>query len=211
MGFMGSGKSTVGSRVARNMGLPFVDLDREIERRAGMSVRSVFERHGEKAFRMAESETLRRVLTRRNVVVALGGGALGRSVNRKRIERCGERVVYLHCGFSVLASRINRDGLGLRPVWARRGVGTQRLLFNRRADIYLGMADETVDVKGKTPSAVAQEVVQIVSGWRSDDCAGEVGKGRLLDTAFSRAVELASCPGVSQERSARTSDEPKGL
>lgn len=210
-GFMGAGKSTVGKLAGRNMGLLFVDLDREIEKRAGMSVRSVFERHGEKAFRMVESETLRRVLTRRNVVVALGGGVLGRSVNRKRIERCGEHVIYLHGGFSVLSSRIKRGSQGSRPVWARRGVGRQRLLFNNRAEVYRGMADETVVVNGKTARAVAQEVVQIVSGRRADDCAGEATKGRLFDTDCPRSVGVASLSGVSQVGSARSSDEQKGL
>lgn len=211
IGFMGAGKSTVGGRVARNMGLPFVDLDRVIERRAGMSVRSVFERYGEKVFRRMESGTLRRVLTRRNVVVALGGGVFGRIVNRKRIERCGDRVVYLDGGFSVLSSRIKRGSQGSRPVWSGRDVGRQRLLFGKRAEAYRGMADETVVVNGKTPSAVAQEVVQVVSGRRSDDCAGEVAKGRLLDTDCPRTVGFASIIGVSQVGPARSSDEPKGL
>ena len=63
-GFMGCGKTTVGSLLARRLGAPFVDLDLEIERRAGMTVREIFERQGEPAFRSMEAEVELRVLVK---------------------------------------------------------------------------------------------------------------------------------------------------
>src|SRR5258708_7296075 len=79
-GFMGTGKSTVGRKVAETTGRPFVDLDAEIERRAGTAIARIFAERGEATFRELEAQALRDVLdaakTAPAPVVALGGGAL---------------------------------------------------------------------------------------------------------------------------------------
>ena len=73
-GFMGSGKSTVGRLLAARLGFPFLDLDEDIERRAGMRVREIFELHGEPVFRRMEREALEATAALPDVVVATGGG-----------------------------------------------------------------------------------------------------------------------------------------
>ncbi|HEY2738306.1 MAG TPA: shikimate kinase, partial [Thermoanaerobaculia bacterium] len=73
-GFMGSGKSTVGRLLAERLGMPFIDLDAEIEQRAGITVREIFERHGEPVFRRLEQEALRATEEMPDAVVATGGG-----------------------------------------------------------------------------------------------------------------------------------------
>lgn len=75
IGFMGSGKTTLGRALAAaNPALSYIDLDEEVERRAGMSVRDIFARHGERRFRQLESVALRDFASRRNLIVGCGGG-----------------------------------------------------------------------------------------------------------------------------------------
>src|SRR4051812_8462078 len=75
VGMMGSGKSTVGKRLAARLDRPFVDLDERIETEAGRSIGDIFERDGEPAFRALESRVLARVADGPDAVVATGGGA----------------------------------------------------------------------------------------------------------------------------------------
>ncbi|HIC97788.1 MAG TPA: shikimate kinase, partial [Aquificaceae bacterium] len=74
VGFMGSGKTTVGGIVARRLGWEFLDTDEEIEKKEGMSVKDIFTRKGELYFRKLELEVLKEVSGRESVVVATGGG-----------------------------------------------------------------------------------------------------------------------------------------
>ena len=101
----GSGKTTVGQCLAGSLALPFVDLDREIEARAGISIPEIFESESEAGFRARENDMLSEVIARRSGVVALGGGALLNSANRSAVEQAG-RVVCLRAPVDVLLSRL---------------------------------------------------------------------------------------------------------
>jgi len=73
-GFMGTGKSTIGKKIAAKLKREFVDTDAEIERRAGMSIPEIFEVQGEAAFRAMETELARELATREKLVISTGGG-----------------------------------------------------------------------------------------------------------------------------------------
>ncbi|HEX6865152.1 MAG TPA: shikimate kinase, partial [Thermoanaerobaculia bacterium] len=88
-GFMGSGKTAAGRKLAERLGVPFVDLDSEVERRAGMTVREIFERHGEPAFRGLEQEALQATGELPDVVVATGGGTVTFEANARWIRANG--------------------------------------------------------------------------------------------------------------------------
>jgi shikimate kinase len=155
VGFMGSGKSSVGRVLARRFGAPFVDVDERIERTAGCRIRDLFEREGEPAFRERENATLRDVLSVKGCVVATGGGAFADEENRGLL-RSYAPVVYLEAAVETLLERLAGD-LG-RPLL--RGADreeTIRKLLSRRVIGYR-TADATVRTDGRTVEEVAGEV-----------------------------------------------------
>src|SRR5438270_1754293 len=86
-GFMGAGKTTVGRMLAERLGWEFLDLDAYIESRTGLTVPTIFTMHGEPHFRRLESQALASALGRRNIVLALGGGAPEVLTNRLLLEQ----------------------------------------------------------------------------------------------------------------------------
>jgi shikimate kinase len=144
-GFMGCGKTTVGPLLARRLGAPFVDLDREIEQRAGMTVREIFARQGEPAFRQMEAEALRGILAMPDVVVAVGGGTLTFEANARLVAANGLSV-WLNLPFATIASRIGGLGKADRPLFTdgaqAHALYRERLPVYRRADLTVDIAPE---------------------------------------------------------------------
>lgn len=109
VGLMGSGKTTVGKKVAKLAGLRFVDADVELEARTGRSVADWFATEGEDGFRVAEAELLDGLLaSEERLVVGAGGGVVVRSGNRSRLAADDVTVVYLHGEPAFLASRVQQ-------------------------------------------------------------------------------------------------------
>ena len=92
VGFMGAGKSTIGRELSLKLRKPFLDLDTEIEKVAGVTVREIFARFGEAHFRQKEREHLKRLSQGPAAVVALGGGAYIDPENRKVVDQSGVAV-----------------------------------------------------------------------------------------------------------------------
>lgn len=131
VGFMGCGKTTLGSVVAERLGLPFVDLDREIERISGMTVRAFFEASGEEAFRQREALFLSGTEALGAAVVATGGGSFILEGNREVIRRLGA-AVFLDVPFSAVARRLT--GKTDRPLFTDPAAAAR--LFAERAPFY---------------------------------------------------------------------------
>ena len=144
-GFMGSGKSTVGRLLAARLGAPFLDLDEEIERRAGMRVREIFELQGEPVFRRMEREALEATLTLPDVVVATGGGTVTFEVNA-RLIRDGGLSVWLNPPFATIVARVGGLGKEDRPLFRNEtqalALYRERLPAYRRADLTVDMAPQ---------------------------------------------------------------------
>ena len=107
VGLMGAGKSTVGRRLARRLGLPFVDADEEIERAADHSISEIFDRFGEPAFRDGERRVIARLIEGPAKVIATGGGAFMNEGTRALIlARC--TAIWLDADVETLAERVAR-------------------------------------------------------------------------------------------------------
>jgi shikimate kinase len=155
VGFMGSGKSSVGRAVARRFGVPFVDVDERIESAAGCRIRDLFGREGEPAFRTREKTALRDALSVKGCVVATGGGAFADEENRALL-RSYAPVVYLEAGVETLLERLAGDsGRPLLRGGDREDV--VRELLSRREPGYR-TADVTVRTDGRTVEDVAAQV-----------------------------------------------------
>jgi len=110
----GSGKSTLGQKLAEQLELPFYDLDSEIQVHSGQLISTIFKERGEAGFRSLESDCLKTLLANPRAVVALGGGTLLDETNRRRVEAAGE-VLCLHASPHALLTRLENQP-GTRPL-----------------------------------------------------------------------------------------------
>jgi len=108
IGPMGSGKTTIGQRLAIMLDLEFLDNDHELEEQTGASVNLIFDLEGEEGFRKRETAMLRTLTARKNVLIATGGGTILKSENRDLLKESG-LVVYLQTSVSQQITRLSRD------------------------------------------------------------------------------------------------------
>ncbi len=159
-GFMGAGKSTVGRLLAEQMGWRLIDVDREIEAKAGMTVAEIFAKLGEFVFRRMETSAIAHALGERRVFVALGGGAPEVLANRLLLEQTpGTAVVLLEAPLETLFDRCvaQTDAGAERPNLADRGAAAER--FRYRAPLYRRIARRVVSTAGQTPEQTAAAVL----------------------------------------------------
>ena len=109
IGLMGAGKSTVGRRLAKKLGLAFIDSDDEIEKAAGCTIEDIFELYGEAAFRQGEKRVMERLLDEPPMVLATGGGAFMNADIRTKVLAKGT-TVWLKAGLEALFERTSRRG-----------------------------------------------------------------------------------------------------
>lgn len=159
IGFMGCGKSSVGTELSHTLKIPLIDLDSLIVKRAGMEIPKIFEKLGEKDFREIEREILKEVLKRDGeFVLSVGGGAPAYKDNINLINSFSTSL-FLETPFPELWKRISQDknrplaGLGKERV---KELYAKRLPYYRRADL-------TVNCRGKGIKEVASEIVKLLS------------------------------------------------
>jgi len=222
-GFMGTGKSSVGRRLAEIVKRPFFDLDRVIESGAGMPVAEIITRRGEPAFRAIEAREASRVARLPGTVVAAGGGTLLAEENRAHLLAGDTRVFVLTAAIDEIVRRVAR-GHGTRPLIAG-SEPSQRIaaLLAERREHYASLGEE-IDTTGKTVEEVAREVIARIApaaalvldedgrdGAGEPEDEGSVDAGAVLDAldAIDGArggAAFDDLPGAAPPRS-RTSDE----
>lgn len=154
VGMPGSGKSTVGREVAGRLGVPFVDLDEEVERRSGATVSQIFASEGEAGFRTLEARALVDASRQDPSVVACGGGVVLEPANRITLRNTGT-CVYLDVPLGVLEERV--EPAADRPLIRAEG-DLERLLAEREG-LYREFAAHVVDGSGD-PGDVADAIVE---------------------------------------------------
>ncbi len=164
IGFMGTGKSFLGNRLAAKLGCAFVDLDQKIEADCGMSIPDVFRLHGEEHFRRLERQAVAEVAERRGIVIATGGGTVKDSDNVKRLREHG-LIVCLMCSVDKILERTAVKGE--RPVLDSRhqSDGDRRAaiekLLNERQQFY-AQADYTLDTTDWSPLKLVDSIIKFV-------------------------------------------------
>lgn len=175
VGMPGGGKSTVGKQLARQIGVPFVDSDHEIEQRIGGSIRQFFDQYGEEAFRDLESEVIEALLNRPgDCVLATGGGAVLRERNRELLH-AGSTVLYLRSTPEDLFRRLRHDTT--RPLLqVRDPLARLRELHHQRDPLYRRCAHYVLEsARPSVHSLVNMALMQL-------ELAGLLDPGRVAAT-----------------------------
>jgi shikimate kinase len=164
-GYRGSGKTTVGQLLARELGWQFIDADQFLEAKFHRTIREIFAEEGESGFRDKETAMLRELSALDKHVVATGGGIILREENRKVLQESG-RVIWLKADAKSLWERIQGDPTtsARRPNLLGGGIAEVEDLLAKREPHYRSCADLEIDVAGPSPSEV---VATILTAWKT--------------------------------------------
>ena len=141
VGMPGSGKSSLGRRVANQLRLPYTDTDQRIAATVGCSIGDIFTNYGEQAFRNAETNILIQITREQPGIVSTGGGMIMREVNRAIMRNHGV-IILIDRPLPDILSDIKLDR---RPMLAEKGLSEVERLYHERIDTYRGAADAVLD------------------------------------------------------------------
>lgn len=165
LGFMGSGKTSSGRALAKELGIPFADTDLLVENLSGLTTADFIKKRGLKAFRDAENAVFKLIVRTGGRVIALGGGITPTRARKPGLDKSGV-TVYLECGEAVLCDRLAKDP-AVRPLLRLEGGGREqlkraiaRLLKKRRP--YYEKADLKLNTAGLTPEAAAVKIKKLL-------------------------------------------------
>jgi shikimate kinase len=166
IGYRGSGKTTIGRKLADRLWQPFVDVDELIVKEAGKSIRDIFEQDGEGAFRDLEEQATQKAITMPEHVVALGGGSVVRESNRHAIKASGRKVIYLKCAPAELHKRIAADPetAAMRPSLTHLGGSVEEIakLLAEREPLYRQVMTAELDVTRLTPEEAVVYITRLM-------------------------------------------------
>ncbi|MFD1319198.1 shikimate kinase [Loigolactobacillus zhaoyuanensis] len=159
VGFMGTGKTTVGEVLAANFKRPQIDLDDEIITTAGKSIKQIFADSGEVAFRQLETQVLKQAFTK-NGILSTGGGVVESAANRELLRQTAIPVIYLQTEPAAIFQRLKSDDG--RPLVQQLGEVGLRKLWQRRVPLYQQVATHTITTDTRTPQQVSQQIQQLL-------------------------------------------------
>ena len=158
IGPMGSGKTTIGSKLASKLGLNFRDTDQIIELNEKRSISDIFLEDGEESFRVLEKSVLRDELLTDDTVLSLGGGAPISMDAQSALRAVASYVVFLDISLAAVSGRIgfNRD----RPLLLNNPRGQWQTLMEVRRPIYQSIADISIQVDGLSEDEIVSKILQ---------------------------------------------------
>ena len=167
IGYLGSGKSTVGRRLADRLWQKFFDSDELVVRQAGITIREIFEREGEQGFRDRESLVVRELAALPDDhVVALGGGAVLREENRLALRDGSHKVIYLRCEPAELHRRIHADPqtVATRPALTALGGSQAEIerMLGEREPVYRSCMTAELDVTNLTAEEATTYIARLL-------------------------------------------------
>ncbi len=154
VGFMGSGKSTIGKELANLLALPLIEMDKEIETLAGQSISAIFEEVGEEGFRRLETQVLKDALKKQGII-ATGGGIVTQKENLALLNE-EKVVIYLKGNLSTLINHIEKDQVNQRPLV--KDISSLTKLFEKREEAYESVATDTIIIDQKSVSEIVVEI-----------------------------------------------------
>ena len=165
IGFMGSGKTTIGKRLAKELeGYRFIDMDGDIEQKAGMNITGIFEKLGEQEFRKMESELCKELSYAKACIIATGGGIVKNEENVGLLKKNGV-VLYLKASPEHVFRNIKEDTS--RPLLqCDDKIGKIQELMAERNSLYENQSDMIVDVTGTNAKKATEAVLSILKGDR---------------------------------------------
>ncbi|UCD44471.1 MAG: shikimate kinase [Candidatus Bathyarchaeota archaeon] len=162
-GFMGVGKSTVGRVLAERSGLRFVDLDAEIEARAGKGIPSIFEEQGEAAFREIEKIVALEAAASDRQVIACGGGTVLDAESREGLSETSIMIL-LTAEPDTILERVEVEDETRPLLQVDERIGRIEDLLAARNPHYIKAADIIIDTTGMTPQMVADHIMRLIGG-----------------------------------------------
>ncbi|MFV8370125.1 shikimate kinase [Flavobacterium sp. LB2R40] len=166
LGYMGCGKSTIANKLSQNIGIPFVDLDKKIEEKVGLSVNTIFETHGEIYFRKLEHEVFIELLNSPdNLIIGLGGGTPCYANNHELLKASHVISIYLKASIDTLFSRLAFNK-SKRPLIADKSEEEMKEfiakhLFDR--SFYYNQAQYKITVDDKTVDQTIQDISALLA------------------------------------------------
>lgn len=158
VGPMGSGKSTIGSIIAKRLHREFQDSDHFIEDRTGVDIARIFDVEGEQGFRDRETNALKDLLSKNNQVIATGGGAVVRKKNQKLLKKTGF-IVFLDTTVNQQMQRLRRDKK--RPLLQTDNPRARlEALLTERRPIYLDLADLAIPTDKRVARRLATDIIK---------------------------------------------------
>lgn len=158
IGFMGSGKSSVGKTLAKELHIDYISMDEEILKESKLdSINQIFEKHGELKFRELEINTAKMLPNLDNIVIDTGGGVVENKIIIDYLKK-NSKIIYLKTPFETIKNRLKDDKT--RPLF--NSLKQAEELYNFRKPLYKRYSDYNVNTYRKQPEEIACEILRII-------------------------------------------------